>query len=89
MDEVVRLLHWSRASRRSFAAILNLVLLHLAVERRSVQSENLCRFLLVPVGPLERLKDRHSLDFSQRTVGRNDELCCRGVLRAQRLGKIE
>ena len=42
----------------AFAGVPNLVLLHLAVERRSVQSENLRRFLLVPVGALERLENR-------------------------------
>ena len=50
------------------------MLLHLAVERRTVQAENLRGFLLVPVGPLKRLENRHLLDFGQRSVRRHDEI---------------
>src|SRR5262245_21203131 len=45
--------------------ILDVVLLHLAVQRRPIQPQDLSGFLLVPVRTLERLYDRHLLDFSQ------------------------
>ncbi len=57
------LLHWSRTPCRAFAPILDLMLLHLAVQRRPVQAEDLRRLLLVPVGSLERLQDRHAARF--------------------------
>src|SRR5512143_2605638 len=54
--------------------IVDLVLLHLAVQRRPVEAQDRGRLLLVPVGPLERLHDRHLLDVRQRPVRREDEL---------------
>src|SRR5262245_56532353 len=50
-----------RAAPRALAGVADVVLLHLAVERRPVKTENLRRLLLVPVGPLQRLHDRHLL----------------------------
>ena len=41
------------------------MLLHLAVERRPVEAELLSGVLLVPVGPLQGLKDGHPLDLGQ------------------------
>src|SRR5690349_18014779 len=65
-------------------AVLDVVLLHLAVQRRPVQPEDLRRLLLVPVGPLQRLQDRHLLDLGQRAVRRDDELGRRRALGAKR-----
>src|SRR5688572_7789072 len=56
------------------ALILDVVLLHLAVERRPVEPEDLRRFLFVPVRPLQRLDDGHFLDLSQRAVRRDGEV---------------
>ena len=68
------MLHGRRAARRPLPAVLDLVLLHLAVERRPVEAEDLRRLLLVPVGALQRLEDRHLLDLGQRAVRRDHEL---------------
>ena len=76
------------APRGALAAVLDLVLLHLAVERRPVQPEDLRRLLLVPVRALQRLQDRHLLDLGQRAVRRNHELRGRRALGAQRLRQI-
>ena len=65
-----------------------LVFLHLAVERRSIQPENLRGFLLVPVRSLQRLQDRHLLDFRQRAMWRNGELLGRRSLLANLFGQI-
>src|SRR5258708_7481968 len=62
-----------RTAGARLAAVLDLVLLHLAVERGTVEAEDLRRLLLVPVGTLEGLQDRHLLDFCQRAVRRNHE----------------
>src|SRR5205085_9681526 len=48
-----RLLHRRGSPRGVLAAVLDLVFLHLAVERRTIEPEDLRRFLLVPVGPLQ------------------------------------
>src|SRR5688572_11212785 len=54
-----------RAGGRSSlgALILDVVLLHLAVERRAVKTQDLRRLLLVPVGALQRLNNGHLLDL--------------------------
>src|SRR5258705_349544 len=70
------------------ALILNVVLLHLAVERRPVQAEDLRRLLLVQVRPLQRLHDRHLLDFGERPVRRDRELLRRASLLADGLGQV-
>src|SRR5688572_14810098 len=77
--ELVRLLSGRRGALLS-TLVHDLVLLHLAVERRPVEAEDLRRFLLVPVCTLERLEDRHLLDFGQRTVRRDRELLRRTSL---------
>src|SRR5688572_5657981 len=59
------------------ALILDVVLLHLAVERRPVQAQDLRGFLLVPVGALQGLQDRHFLDLRQRAMRRDRELLSR------------
>src|SRR6185503_5351839 len=59
------------------ALILDVVLLHLAVERGAVQAKDLRRFLLVPVGALERLQNGHLLDLGEGTVRRDRELLSR------------
>src|SRR5918995_3456770 len=56
------------------ALIHDLVLLHLAVERRAIESQDLRRLLLVPVRALQRLQDGHLLDFRQRAMRRDGEL---------------
>src|SRR5712692_10057323 len=63
-----------RRGARRLAGVADVVLLHLAVERRPVQPENLRRLLLVPVRPLQRLQDRHLLDFGERPMRRDDEV---------------
>src|SRR5687767_6598198 len=82
-----------RLSRGSSGPLLgslidDLVLLHLAVECRAVQSEDLRGFLLVPVRPLECLQNGHLLDFCQRTVWRDGEILGRSPLLANLLGQI-
>src|ERR1041385_5980983 len=88
--DLTRCWGWGRrrggALRR--ALILDVVLLHLAVEGRPVQAEDLCGFLLVPIGPLQRLHDRHLLDFGERTMRGNGELLRRTSLFADRLRQI-
>src|SRR4051794_40261306 len=53
----------SGRTARRFPGVANLVLFHLAVQRRPIQSENLRRFLFVPVRALQRLNNRHLLDL--------------------------
>src|SRR5688500_5930609 len=50
------------AGSRRLARIPDLVLLHFAIERGTVEAEDLRRFLLVPVRALQRLQDGHLLD---------------------------
>src|ERR1044071_5661549 len=69
-----------RAPRAGLAAVLDLVLLHLAVERRAVEAEDLGRLLLVPVRPLECLQDGHLLNLGKRAVWRADEFGRRRAL---------
>src|SRR5687767_12114574 len=66
----------------------DLVLFHLAVQRRTIQAEDLCGFLLVPVRPLKRLQDRHLLDLGKRAVRRNRELLRWRSLLANLLGQV-
>src|ERR671912_2677601 len=68
--------------------ILDLVLLHLRVQRGAVEPEDGGRFLLVPVGPLKGLQNGHSLDFGQRAVRRDDELGTRAAFLPNRFGEI-
>src|SRR5438093_8484998 len=66
-----------RTGRRracGLAGVANVVLLHLAVERGPIEAEDLRRFLLVPVGPLQRLQNGHLLDFRQGAVRRDHEI---------------
>src|SRR5687768_2736244 len=62
------------AARAALAAVLDLVLLHLAVQGRAVEAEDLGGLLLVPVGALECLEDGHALDLGERAVRRDHEL---------------
>src|SRR4051812_42715034 len=68
--------------------ILDLVLLHLAVEGRTIEAENLRGLLLVPVGALQRLRDRHLLDLGERAMRWNRELLGRAPLFTNRLRQI-
>src|SRR5262245_11032120 len=76
------------AARAALAAVLDLMLLHLAVERRTVKAENLRGLLLIPVGALQCLQDRHLLDFRQRAMRRNHELARTRALSTQRLRQV-
>jgi hypothetical protein len=50
------------------------MLLHLAVQGRPVESENLSRLLFVPVRPLQSLEDGHFLNFGKRAMWRYHEI---------------
>src|SRR5205814_4859801 len=76
-----------RGSALRGALILNVVLLHLAVERRPVEAQDLRRLLLVPVRPLQCLEDRHLLDLGERAVRGNREILRGGAFLADCLGK--
>src|SRR4051812_28408359 len=75
-------------STRRFAGIANVVLLHLAVERRPIEAENLCRFLFVPIRALQCLQDRHLLDLGERPVRRNYKISRRRGLLTNRFGQV-
>src|SRR5688572_1876439 len=82
---------WARRRRHRAglgALVENLVLLHLAVQRRAVQPENLRGLLLVPVGAHQRLDDGHLLDLGQRALRRDRELLHRRHFVPDRLGQI-
>src|SRR5262245_1523953 len=76
------------AARARLPTVLDLVLLHLAVQRRPVQAEDLGGLLLVPVRALERLQDGHLFDLRERAVRRDDELRGRRALGPQRLRQV-
>src|SRR5262249_743554 len=88
-DDRARLTGRSRElSSCRLAGVADLVLLHLAVERRSVQAKYLRGLLLIPVRALQRLEDRHLFALSQRAVRRNDEIHGARRLLANRFRKI-
>src|SRR5262249_19265498 len=70
------------------AGIANVVLLHLAVERRAVEAEDLRGLLLVPVRTLQRLQNRHLLDLRERAMRWNHEVRRAGRLLADRFREI-
>src|SRR5258706_2117340 len=83
---------WGRRRRRGGSLrgplILDVVLLHLAIERGPIETQDLRRLLLIPVGALQRLNDRHLLDFREGSVRRNREFLRRASLFADGLGQI-
>src|SRR6185503_1232045 len=78
----------SRGGALLSTLIDDLVLLHLAVERRAIQPEDLRGFLLVPVRPLEGLQNGHLFDFSKRSMRRDGEILSRSPLFTDGLGQI-
>jgi hypothetical protein len=77
-----------RHGARLGALVEDLVLFHLAVQRRPIQPQNLRRLLFVPVRTHQRLDDRDLLDLGKRALRWNRELLHRRHVIPDRLGQV-